>query len=63
MINNGPTHHKGLNVALAIAGIVGVFISIVVYLENKKHKGMEAEILKLDKQIKELQLSKARQSV
>lgn len=37
---------------------LGGLTAFIVYLENKKHKKLELEILNLDKSIKELQLYK-----
>lgn len=37
--------------------VAGALIAVYVYFDNKKHKTSKEEILKLEKQIKELELA------
>lgn len=45
-----------INIALVGVGIIGMVVSVLVYLENKKHSKIKGDIIMLDKQIKELDL-------
>ena len=48
---------KAINMALVGIGLVGVVVSILVYLDNKKHAKIKEEVTMLDKQIKEMDLA------
>jgi len=41
----------------AAVTIAGGFIAVYVYFDNKKHRENKAEILQLEKQVKELELA------
>jgi len=48
---------RAINIALVGIGLVGVIVSILVYLDNKKHAKIKAEVDTLDKEIKVLDLA------
>jgi hypothetical protein len=41
-----------------VVGIISVVTAIVVHLDNKKWRNMNADVVKLDREIKTLQLEK-----
>jgi hypothetical protein len=41
-----------INIALVGIGVIGVIVSILVYLDNKKHAKIKEEVAILDKEIK-----------
>jgi hypothetical protein len=45
------------NIAVAV-GVVSAATAIIVYLDNKKWRNMNADVVKLDREIKILQLEK-----
>ena len=50
-------HQKYINLALVGVGLVGVIVSVLVYLDNKKHAKLKDEVASLDKEIKVLELA------
>ena len=48
---------KYINLALVGVGLVGVIVSVLVYLDNKKHAKLKDEVASLDKEIKVLELA------
>ena len=47
---------KYINLALVGVGLVGVIVSVLVYLDNKKHAKIKNDVAVLDKEIKALEL-------
>ena len=43
---------KAINIALVGIGLIGVIVSVLVYLDNKKHDKIKEEVALLDKEIK-----------
>jgi len=41
----------------ALVTVAGALVAVYVYFDNKKHRENKAEMLKLEKQIKELELA------
>lgn len=48
---------KAISVALVGIGLIGVIVSILVYLDNKKNAKIKEEVSILDKEIKTLDLA------
>jgi energy-converting hydrogenase Eha subunit C len=48
---------KYINLALVGIGLIGVLVSVLVYLDNKKHAKLKEEVANLDKEIKVLDLA------
>ena len=48
---------KYINLALVGIGLIGVIVSLLVYLDNKKHSKLKGDVVKLDSQIKQLELA------
>jgi len=48
---------KYINLALVGVGLVGVIVSVLVYLDNKKHAKIKDEVASLDREIKFLELA------
>lgn len=48
---------KYINIALVGVGLIGVIVSILVYVDNKKHSKLKDDVTKLDKEIKVLELA------
>ena len=48
---------KYINLALVGIGLIGVVVSVLVYLDNKKHTKLKTEVASLDKDIKVLELA------
>lgn len=46
-----------ISIALVGVGLIGAIVSVLVYLDNKKHARLRHEIAGLDKQIKHLDLA------
>lgn len=46
-----------------VVGIVSAVTAIIVYLDNKKWRLMNADVVKLDKEIKTLQLQKLKKEI
>lgn len=51
------TTHRKLNILIGLLGLTSVVISVLVYVESKKDKDIQRELMDLDKQIKELDLA------
>lgn len=49
---------KEIKTIAVIVGIVSAVTAVIVYLDNKKWRNMNADVVKLDKEIKTLQLEK-----
>lgn len=49
---------KTINIITAVVGLLTVAVGVLAYMESKKHRKIQKEILDLDKQIKVLELSK-----
>lgn len=54
---------KAINIALVGIGLIGVIVSVLVYLDNKKHAKIKEEVTLLDKEIKVLDLALKKQKV
>jgi hypothetical protein len=50
------TQQNKINVAVAIVSGIGALIGVAVYFENKKTRQLQAEVLALDKELKQIQL-------
>jgi hypothetical protein len=48
---------KYINLALVGIGLIGVVVSVLVYLDNKKHAKIKDDVATLDKEIKVLELA------
>lgn len=48
---------RQVNIALTGITLVGVVIAVLVYLDNKKHEKIKEDTLRLDKEIKTLELA------
>lgn len=46
-----------INIMLVSIGAIGVIVSILVYIDNKKHAKLRDQVSVLDKQIKHLDLA------
>jgi hypothetical protein len=46
-----------------VVGVVSAVTAIIVYLDNKKWRLMNADVVKLDKEIKTLQLQKLKKEI
>jgi hypothetical protein len=47
-----------VNVAIAVISGVSALLSILLYFERKKDRKLQSEILELDKNLKQVQLTK-----
>ena len=47
-----------INLAIALITGIGAITGVLIYIERKRQSVIQEEILKLDKSIKELQLSR-----
>jgi hypothetical protein len=50
------TQQNKINVAVAIVSGLGALVGVAVYFESKRTRQLQAEVLSLDKEIKEIQL-------
>ena len=50
------TKPQKINVAVAIVSGLGALVGVAVYFEGKRTRQLQAEVLALDKEIKEIQL-------
>jgi hypothetical protein len=50
------TQQNKINVAVAIVSGLGALVGVAVYFEGKRTRQLQAEVLALDKEIKEIQL-------
>jgi hypothetical protein len=50
------TKPQKINVAVAIVSGLGALVGVAVYFEGKRTRQLQAEVLSLDKEIKEIQL-------
>lgn len=48
---------RAINIALVSIAFIGVVVSVLAYLENKKHAKIKEEVAQLDKEIKTLELA------
>lgn len=46
-----------------IVGVISAVTAVIVYLDNKKWRRMNADVVKLDKEIKTLELAKLKKQV
>lgn len=46
---------------VAVASAITAIIAVIKYFDDKRHKVLNAELMELDREIKELQLHKAKQ--
>ena len=52
--------HKIITVVLGTGAVISAFIAVMTYLDNKKIRGVKAETLQLDHDLKLLQLERAK---
>lgn len=58
LTNQLQLQNKKIALALALFAALGGLTAFLIYLDKRKHKDVERQILHLDKNIKELQLAK-----
>ena len=46
---------------VAVASAITAIIAVIKYFDDKRHKALNVELMALDREIKELQLHKAKQ--